>query len=408
MTHLIVKNVGPITSADVTFNKCTIFIGEQGAGKSTLAKLFSMFTWIEKGLLRHTLTASDIVKYKRFKNKYASYHNLDSYFSADSYIQYIGEHYVFIYENEHLSIERTNESGEINVAKVMYIPAERNLLSVIESSKLQKGLSESMQALMEELNSAKTRFQKGLKLPVGNLDFTYDRLNQTSWLKGENPTGKPYKVLVKDASSGFQSLLPMVLVSNYLSEVVVESGKELTDYEEKKRLQQEVDKIMAKSDISEAVKNAMLRTLSSRFKYSKYVNVVEELEQNLYPLSQKLVLFDLLRVNQTLPNNMLVMTTHSPYLISYLTIVAKAADIDTKIPADNTVLRTRLYSIVPKASLTKAANLSIYELQDGKSCQLNNYNGIPSDDNFLNQKMIESNDMFDELLDIEELISHTL
>jgi hypothetical protein len=152
----------------------------------------------------------------------------------------------------------------------------------------------------------------------------------------------------------------------------------------------------------------MLRTLSSRFKYSKYVNVVEELEQNLYPLSQKLVLFDLLRVNQTLPNNMLVMTTHSPYLISYLTIVAKAADIDTKIPADNTVLRTRLYSIVPKASLTKAANLSIYELQDGKSCQLNNYNGIPSDDNFLNQKMIESNDMFDELLDIEELISHTL
>ena len=42
-----------------------------------------------------------------------------------------------------------NSNGELNSAKVMYVPAERNLLSVVESGKLQSGLSESMQTLME-------------------------------------------------------------------------------------------------------------------------------------------------------------------------------------------------------------------------------------------------------------------
>jgi hypothetical protein len=96
-----------------------------------------------------------VIKYNRFKNKYAAYHNLKSYFSEQSYILYTGEQYVFEYENEHLDIRRNDSNGELNSAKVMYVPAERNLLSVVESGKLQSGLSEAMQTLMEELNNAK-------------------------------------------------------------------------------------------------------------------------------------------------------------------------------------------------------------------------------------------------------------
>lgn len=402
MAFIKIRNIGPLSSAEVTFKKCTLLIGEQGAGKSTIAKLYSLFTWLEKGLLRHTLSEDGIVKYNRFKNKYAAFHNLKSYFSDDSYIYYDGEHFVFTYEHEHLNIVKKEEDEELNSAKVMYIPAERNLLSIVESSKLQSGLSESMQALMEELNNAKIYYAKGVELPIGDMSFTYDRLNKVSWINGKNGVGKSYKITLKDASSGYQSLMPMVLVCHYLSDMVKKSGSDSIDYEEQKRLQQEVDKIMTDDGLSETIKNAMLRTLSAKYRYSEYVNVVEEMEQNLYPESQKLVLFDLLKINNVMNRNKLVLTTHSPYLVNYMTLVVKACELDNRLVGESQHLRKSLYDIVPKESMMQASDLSIYELKDGEANLLEDYGGIPSDANFLNQKMIETNHLFDQLLDVEE------
>lgn len=402
MPHIFVKNVGPIAEAKVEFRKCTIFVGEQGAGKSTIAKLCSLFTWLEKGLLRHMLSLDAITKNNRFKNKYAAYHNLDSYMSASSYIMYDGDFFVFTYENEHLFIEKKQAKQEEYVAKVMYVPAERNLLSVIESSKLQSGLSAAMQTLMEEFNNAKISFAKGLDLPIDNLTFSYDRLNKVSWINGVANDGAPYKVMLKEAASGFQSLLPLIIVSHYLSDLVIKRELGAVDYNEQKFLQQEVDKIMANGSLSESVKNAVLRNLSSRFKYSSFVNIVEELEQNLYPQSQKKVLLDLLQINAAINANRLVLTTHSPYLINYMTLIVKASMLNDKIT--DKALQKSLYSIVPACSMLKSEDLAIYELKGGKACLLDNYDGLPSDANFLNQQMIETNELFDELLDIEEQI----
>lgn len=50
--NLTVYQFGPISEADVVFDKYTVLIGKQGSGKSTIAKLYSMFTWLEKGLAR--------------------------------------------------------------------------------------------------------------------------------------------------------------------------------------------------------------------------------------------------------------------------------------------------------------------------------------------------------------------
>ncbi len=408
MSFLVVRNVGPVVSADVYFKKCTVFIGEQGVGKSTLAKLFTLFTWLEKGLLRRTLTVDSVAKYNRFKNKYAAYHNLKSYISVDSYIRYDGEYYNFTYEQEHLNIVSKDIEEGLKVAKVMYVPAERNLLSVVESSKLQNGLSGPMQALMEELNNAKNHYAKGLELPIGGMRFSYDRLNKVSWINGKDPNGEAFRITLNEASSGYQSLLPMMLVCHYLSDLVKKSGEETIDYNEQRQLQQEVAKIMEDNSISETVKNAMLRTLSSRYKYSQYMNVVEEMEQNLYPQSQKQVLYDLLRINGELPHNKLVLTTHSPYLINYLSIVVKASILEMQIHADCKDLQEQLYAIVPKGCFLKNTDLAIYEMKDGKAEMLSNCEGIPSDSNFLNMQMMETNELFDKLLDIEEQMGRNI
>lgn len=56
--RLFLKNFGPIgpglsdNGGWIDFQRVTVFIGNQGAGKSTVAKLFSTFSWMEKALVR--------------------------------------------------------------------------------------------------------------------------------------------------------------------------------------------------------------------------------------------------------------------------------------------------------------------------------------------------------------------
>jgi predicted ATPase len=44
MRRLIIKNFGPISDVDIEMKKYNFFIGGQGVGKSTIAKLFCLVT----------------------------------------------------------------------------------------------------------------------------------------------------------------------------------------------------------------------------------------------------------------------------------------------------------------------------------------------------------------------------
>jgi len=54
MSRIKIKNFGPIIDGNQTndgwidIKKVTLFIGNQGSGKSTIAKMISAFMWLEK------------------------------------------------------------------------------------------------------------------------------------------------------------------------------------------------------------------------------------------------------------------------------------------------------------------------------------------------------------------------
>lgn len=48
MSRLIIKNIGPIKDVDIKLNKVNVFIGQQSSGKSTIAKIISFCSWLEK------------------------------------------------------------------------------------------------------------------------------------------------------------------------------------------------------------------------------------------------------------------------------------------------------------------------------------------------------------------------
>ena len=395
--HLKIQQFGPISDIDIVFNKYTVLIGKQGAGKSTIAKLYSMFTWLEKGLARRTVSDKYITQFSRFQKNYCAYHRLDSYFKTNTIIKFYGLHYNFFYEEGKLQIEEIEHQENYNVAKVMYVPAERFFLSTVDNPMNLKNLPESLKTFLDEFEDAKIVLKAGYHLPFNNIAFEYDAQHKISWIKGED-----YKIRLSDASSGYQSVIPLTLVTKFLSDLVQDNAnKEELGFQERKQIEKEVNKVMNDKTLTEEVKFAMLRTISSRFKYSRFVNIVEEMEENLYPESQMSILFDLLDYTNRIELNRLVLTTHSPYIINYLTLAVKAFQLDRKV-SGNDDLSSRINEIVPLQSVVNPAKLFIYELKDGKAIQLSNYDGLPSDEIFLNIQLRLTNEMFDQLLEIEE------
>lgn len=395
--RLVVENFGPIKQADILFDKYTVLIGQQGTGKSTIAKLYSMFTWLEKGLIRRTLSKKQMTQYARFQKNYCAYHRLDSYFKEQSVIRFDGLHYNFCYENGKLHITENDNELSFNIAKVMYVPAERNFLSTMDIITNSRNLPDTLKTFLDEFENAKAGLKVGYHLPFGDTSYEYDALNKISWIKGTD-----YKIRLSAASSGYQSVLPLLLVTKFLADMVQNNAnKKDLDLPERKQIEKEVNKVMNDPSISEEVKFATLRIISSRFKYSRFVNIVEEMEQNLYPESQMKVLFELLRYANLLDSNRLLLTTHSPYIVNYLTLAAKAFLLQEKIGTQE-LLNEKIETIVPAQCRVNPDRLRIYELDNGTVNLVNHYEGVPSDENFLNMQLGYTNELFDALLEIEE------
>ena len=409
MTKIKVKNFGPIKTGFeedngfIDIRKATIFIGNQGTGKSSIAKLISTLIWLEKALYRGEVTEKYATSYSRFTNTYCNYQNLKNYFLPETEIEYEGKVYNIRYKENKLSIDTVDNTKNYVVPKIMYVPAERNFLSAVTQPEKLKGLPQSLYTFLEELERSQQELSSSLRLPIGDVEFEFDKRNRIS-----NIVGNGYKLRLSEASSGFQSLVPLFLVSRNLALSInkeKDSSRNEMSSEEQKRLKAEIEKILSNQNLSDELKQTALGILSSKYRNGCFINIVEEIEQNLFPESQRDLLYKLLEFVNLTVDNKLILTTHSPYIINYLTLAIKGSAILQKISSlSNTdELDHQLDSIVPKLACISASDVIIYELtKEGEIKRLPDYNGLPSDENYLNVSLDETNQSFYDLLEIEE------
>jgi hypothetical protein len=66
--------------------------------------------------------------------------------------------------------------------------------------------------------------------------------------------------------------------------------------------------------------------------------------------------------------------------------------------------RKQLEELVPAGTWVSPKDLAIYELDEksGTISRLEDYKGLPSDENYLNNGLADSNDKFSQLLDLEQ------
>ncbi|VVO81293.1 hypothetical protein PS903_01787 [Pseudomonas fluorescens] len=412
MTRLRVKHFGPIregmkNNGWIEFKRVTVFVGNQGSGKSTLAKLFSTFSWIEKALVRGDYEKKWFERKNRLTKPFLTYHRLENYLCADqpdkAEIEYEGEAYSIRYSQGQLHITKS-KPGEYHLPQIMYVPAERNFISYVRHPRELKLSSDSLKEFLTEFDTAKANMKGSLALPINKAELEYDKLNDILNIRESD-----YKLRLADASSGFQSAVPLHLVSHYLAHMVQEQSEDRQEpmsADELERFRKEVAYIFSIDSLTEEQKRAALSVLSSKFNKTAFINIVEEPEQNLYPQSQWSVLQSLLQFNNQGKDNRLVLTTHSPYVVNYLTIAVQGKHLHDSIvkkKRDNDLL-PKLGKVIPLHALVDAEELAIYQADEtnGTIVKLPAIDGIPSDHNYLNESLREGNDLFDRLLDLEE------
>lgn len=361
--RLIIKSFGPVKDLDITFKKVTLFIGDQGTGKSCVAKLFSMFKWLEKVLTQKKYKLNYFEQYNRFLTMLCSYHRIESFVQNESYLKFESKLYVFVYSEGSFKISDKNVEVD-GLSKIMYVPAERSIVSVAENkTKLLKELPDSSETFSDEFVNAKKYFKSGYELPFEGLRFEYASLNEVGWISG---TG--YKVCLINASSGIQSSLPMCMVSEYLSQMIADREEIKLSKEEKDKLEKRVADIMQDDAISDSIKDMMIRQLSSANRYDCFINIVEEPELNLFPKSQMEVLRSLVAINASSDKNMLILTSHSPYSLAILNMLIMGSKVYEKAGED---VKATVENILPHVYHLHENEVAAYRLsyKEEKYCE---------------------------------------
>lgn len=408
MSRIKIKNFGPVKEGLATNNgwldikKTTVFIGNQGSGKSSIAKLISTLSWIEKVLTRGDFNQREFTASK-FRNQYCGYHRISGYFIKDmTEILYEGKSYTFTYNrNDEFLIQKIeNGLNRYPLPQIMYVPAERNFISMVNKPDLIKQLPDGLLTFLSEYDNAKKVIKNNFVLPINEAVLEYNKQNDVVSVSGSG-----YKVKLTDASSGFQSLVPLYLVSKYLSESVKEQARNSTKMssDEEKRFEDGVKSIWDDTTLSEAQRRVALSALSSRFNKSAFMNIVEEPEQNLFPSSQMKIMQSLMEFNNSLEANKLIITTHSPYLTNFITLAVKVGILKNKVQ-NNADLLEELDSIYPVNTSINPDEYAVYELDEktGSVSALKTLNGLPSDENYLNNILDEANDLFADLLEFQQ------
>lgn len=409
MSKIKIKNFGPVQGGfqdnDGWFdiNKVTVFVGNQGSGKSTAGKLISVFTKIEKSLVRGDFEKNWFEAKNRLKAYYLPYHRLEDYLNDNSEIGYTGNKFSITYKNEKLTVNETPNSA-YSLPKIMYVPAERNLLTYIKGAEELKLSSEALQEFSTEYYNAMREMNGNpIPLPINETEIRYDKRSDELYLKSND-----FRIKLRVASSGFQSFVPLYLVSHYLANSVKQqSGKKTAmSSEETVKFQKGLRSIWDNEHLTDIQRRQAISELASAFNKTAFINIVEEPEQNLFPSSQWQMLQSLLALNNMNVGNKLIITTHSPYLINYLTVAIKAKQVLDNLSQDKKeALSHAISSLISLKSCINTDAVSIYEMEEktGIIKSLPKYNDlIPSDDNFLNNMLADTNNLFAKLQEIEE------
>ena len=327
MNTIKIENIGAIKYVNLELNKVNIIMGPQSSGKSTIAKIVSYCQWVEK---RYILDGE--FKYS-FSEQFINFHRVsDIYFNTDSMIKYESDFVKFSYigKKNIFSIKSKKKNEKYLKSKNIYIPAERNFVSVIPNLGKFKETNDNIMSFLYDWYDIKKKYPKSKKLSILNIGIDYHHLEDSD--SDVLTLNSKKELSLKNASSGLQSIIPLIMIIDYLANDFFNEtlSNSVDEVEEFKRLLSEnfeyiineFEEIFSGNikqesiEIKEKEAKKIFELLKSRTKYHSTNFIIEEPEQNLYPETQRDFIYFLIDnlINKN-RNHQVLLTTHSPYIL---------------------------------------------------------------------------------------------
>ncbi|MBO8485722.1 MAG: AAA family ATPase, partial [Bacteroidetes bacterium] len=218
MPRLSIKNIGPIKEVDIILNKINLIIGPQSSGKSTINKIACYCTWVEK-TVSLAQSFEFFMKDNSFLDNLVNFHKLKGYFREDSYIEYESNvvRFSYLYSENLPHFEWIDKYGYIR-PKISYIPAERNIVSMISDWGQVNLPNNNIFNFMSDWNVARKLYTYDHNLPIDYIGakYFYDENSDMDFLETEDGN----RIQLINASSGQQSLTPLFVLIKYFTEEI--------------------------------------------------------------------------------------------------------------------------------------------------------------------------------------------
>ncbi len=311
--RLVVKNFGPIKDLDLKIDEKMFLIGPQANGKSTVAKLvyfflnsISVYNQVPVGvslptvLIPFSILTTAVQKMLKDGSVRQKFHDIMGS------IVYGSEYEIIYYytENDYIKISSYKESDsksylpkfstssdfDVKFERTIYIPANRSLMTyLLNSSYDVNNLDKSIVPFIDMVHWHRNNFNEPLKELIAKKKATLaegETINEEALYKIEELSKRIIKGELKYDNR------PMIYFD----------GEKKVDLTYSSSGQQEAVWIIQM--IMVAIFNNQPTTL-----------IVEEPEAHLFPEAQR-VMIEIMSIFSNIPGNNIIVTTHSPYILT--------------------------------------------------------------------------------------------
>jgi len=419
MQKIIIKNFGPIKYAEIEVKKILVLIGEQASGKSTIAKLIYFFKTIQEDLFSQIYRDkqnqsldinSDILSpiQQKFYNFFGPTNNLPDFeitfyysFNENKFLKlsndenkkmkispidtFINEKFTilasdikFRLRQEYLNINKNRniqplikEEEKIKYAQQLYDllndlfqNKQRDLLFIVAG----RSATVAYPSLFEKYFSQSIEINLKQNISIDNYERSSKTLDEILLEKFIEKF-----VRVKDIFKKFRNFEGLIesysennikeklyQVKNKIDKIL-KGEYRIDDLGEKILFNKETEEYIYLSNTSSGQQES-IRILQDIFlnilDNTKVLRILEEPEAHLFPVAQKqLIELLALMVNQN-DDSQLIITTHSPYVLTVFNNLLFANRVVEKNPSTE----SEVAQIIPQDSWLSAKDFSAYSL----------------------------------------------
>lgn len=420
MEKITIKGFGPIQDAEIEVKKLLVLIGEQASGKSTIAKLIYFFKSLKDdfyspalGLMERTdefllwgrPNEAAKAKFLHFFGRPKQQNDFEIIFQFD-----LGKTLV-ISQLKGEKLEAAFSQSMMDILASTEINALRKELADVEEDLAKDALdwtmfrsNDDIESKRKQMKSHSLRSQRmGLQIQIGNLANQAFGKSLTSLFiptMREAAINYPPSLDKTEIASWSKKLSGLSIDDILMSEFITEVDRILGIFKKYGNFDSlfELDNLPFAPQQTEELNNRISAILKGKYDFSgdgeqfihengfvnlrdassgqkssiriiqliilaeieksKAFRVIEEPEAHLFPISQKALVELLVLLTNSQPENQVIITTHSPYVLSTLNNLLFATRVAEKNPA----AEPEIAEIVPAAFRIDPQSFATYSL----------------------------------------------